>query len=313
MSLPINQLVYAGVWDVTRTYPQYYFVLSPIDNLCYVNIDIVPVTGGSDPSVQPSTIWLLFPNVTGDITGIIAGDGISGGGSTGSVTITNIGILDITASNGCASSGGQKPNITNTGVLEVTASDGCASSGGQNPNIINTGVLSLDGATGTLKTLAGQYYKTAPQTSSTLGPTTIPITWDASTSWTDTATLSLDVPTKTLFTVTQKGLYHLQVQLMFDNFATAKFKDDEHQLNINILRGPVANSPIRGTFYLTSSEDQPDVFVAGIYELQVGDIVSIEVVNDLQNDSFGILSQSGGANAYDYNTFFTWALIKPLP
>jgi hypothetical protein len=100
---------------------------------------------------------------------------------------------------------------------------------------------------------------------------------------------------------------------MFDNFATAKFKDDEHQLNINILRGPVANSPIRGTFYLTSSEDQPDVFVAGIYELQVGDIVSIEVVNDLQNDSFGILSQSGGANAYDYNTFFTWALIKPLP
>jgi hypothetical protein len=61
MSIPTNQLVYAGLWDSTARYPQYWFVLSPIDSQCYVNVNIQPITGGSDPSVQPSAYWVLLP------------------------------------------------------------------------------------------------------------------------------------------------------------------------------------------------------------------------------------------------------------
>lgn len=64
MSVPINELVWAGVWNNTTSYPQYQFVQSPIDNLCYVNINIQPSVGGADPSVQPSAYWVLLSPTT---------------------------------------------------------------------------------------------------------------------------------------------------------------------------------------------------------------------------------------------------------
>jgi hypothetical protein len=60
MSIPTNQLVFAGVWSATTSYPQYQFVQSPIDSLCYVNVAIQPSIGGPDPSVQPSAVWVLL-------------------------------------------------------------------------------------------------------------------------------------------------------------------------------------------------------------------------------------------------------------
>jgi len=60
MSIPIAQLVFAGVWSVSGYYPQFQYVLSPIDNNCYVNVGITPSVGGSDPSVQPSSVWVLM-------------------------------------------------------------------------------------------------------------------------------------------------------------------------------------------------------------------------------------------------------------
>jgi hypothetical protein len=47
--------------------------------------------------------------------------------------INNTGVLTVSASSGCASSGGQNPNITNTGVLSASATNGITSTGGQTP------------------------------------------------------------------------------------------------------------------------------------------------------------------------------------
>ena len=268
MSIPVNQLVYGGIYDNAKRYTQYTFVVSPIDGLCYVNINPLPAQGTGDPSIQPSAYWLLFPNVTGDITAIVTSTGLSGGGTTGSVTLTNI------------------------------------------------GVISLDGQTGALTTQTGQFYKTTGQTiGGTAGPAVATtITFDASTPWSNTTYLAYDT-INNLWNVTQRGVYHLQVQLNYANMNNPNFGDDTHLININVGRGLVTNSPIRNAFdWKDASPTNPDNFAVGIYELQVGDKVQIQVVDHFQNtNTYTILGQSAGANSYDYNSFFTWALIKPLP
>lgn len=75
MSIPIAQLVYAGVWSASGYYPQFQYVLSPIDNNCYVNIKIQPSVGGPDPSVQPSSVWVLMNVSTG--SGITSLNGLT--------------------------------------------------------------------------------------------------------------------------------------------------------------------------------------------------------------------------------------------
>ena len=67
MSIPINEFVFVGVWNATTSYRQFQFVQSPIDTLCYVNVNIQPSLGGADPSVQPSAYWVLLnqPSASG--------------------------------------------------------------------------------------------------------------------------------------------------------------------------------------------------------------------------------------------------------
>ena len=59
-ALPIAAFRYAGVWNVTTYYNFADLVISPIDDQAYVNATN-GVTGGSDPSVQPSFVWALCP------------------------------------------------------------------------------------------------------------------------------------------------------------------------------------------------------------------------------------------------------------
>jgi hypothetical protein len=62
MSLPTNELVYAGIWDVAVYYNQFQFVESPTDGLSYAYVGESVFIGGGDPAtVQPSTIWIPFP------------------------------------------------------------------------------------------------------------------------------------------------------------------------------------------------------------------------------------------------------------
>lgn len=48
----------------------------------------------------------------GTITGVTAGTGLSGGGSSGNVALTNTGLLSLAATNGILSSGGQNPTLS---------------------------------------------------------------------------------------------------------------------------------------------------------------------------------------------------------
>jgi len=89
-----------------------------------------------------SGAWTCENAPTGTITGVTAGTGLSGGGSSGNVTLNNTGVLGITAGSGISVGSGQTPTVTNTGVLAVTAGTGISSSGGQSPTLsINTSVV----------------------------------------------------------------------------------------------------------------------------------------------------------------------------
>lgn len=105
MSIPTNQLVYAGVWSATISYPQFQFVQSPIDSLCYVNVGLQPSLGGSDPSVQPSAVWVLLnvPNV-GGITSLngLVDPALTLQSSDASITINPIApsTIDLTTTSG---------------------------------------------------------------------------------------------------------------------------------------------------------------------------------------------------------------------
>lgn len=319
MSIPTDALRYAGVWNVTSTYKYAMFVVSPLDNQSYVWIGSTNVTGGADPSTGVPN-WVLMPQAPqGDITGVLAGTGMSGGGSVGIVTLNNAGIISATNGTGISAVGTNPLTIGNTGVLSVTANSGCASSGGQNPNIINTGVLSLDGQTGAVTSKAGQWYMNSDLVVNTFaGPTVTPIDFNEKSTWTDLVTLLWDAPNKQ-FIVSQRGIYHLQYQQMYNGFDASNFGDNTHVVELTITRttpfGTTINSPIRTSFELDNqAPTQPDVFIAGIYELQVGDRIQIHSIDDLTSSTFSIKGQSTPIqNAWDYNTFFTWALIKPLP
>jgi trimeric autotransporter adhesin len=71
-----------------------------------------------------------FPGTgAGTITGITAGSGLSGGGTSGNVTLTNTGLLTLYPANGILSSGGNSPSIslntnyTNTLYLQLTGGE----------------------------------------------------------------------------------------------------------------------------------------------------------------------------------------------
>lgn len=291
MSIPTDVLRYAGVWDVASTYKYAMFVISPIDNGSYVWVNSLPVTGGADPSIVLGD-WVLIPPIaTGDITGITAGTGLSGGGSAGVVTITNTGVITAEVTTGLVNTG------TDTDLV-----------------IENTGVLSLDGAVGVLTNKCGQWYKTSKQTVNTGDPTTTTVTFDESTSWSDTSILKYDSG-NALWECNQNGIYHLQAQISYGGFTGGTvFTDPTHLININIGRGLVTDSPIRSAFqWDTASTNDPDNNAVGIYELQVGDKIQVQIVDDLTAGSFVILPQFAAPNDFDYNSFFTWSLIKTLP
>lgn len=69
MSIPVNELVYAGIWNVANYYNKFQFVQSPTDNVNYVYVGETVIIGGGDPAtVQPSPIWIPFPVISAPFT-----------------------------------------------------------------------------------------------------------------------------------------------------------------------------------------------------------------------------------------------------
>lgn len=61
MSIPINSLVFAGIWNVSRYYNKFQFVESPTDGANYLYVGEKILSGGGDPAtLQPSSIWIPF-------------------------------------------------------------------------------------------------------------------------------------------------------------------------------------------------------------------------------------------------------------
>ena len=267
MSIPTNALVYAGIWNASTTYYQYQMVVSPIDNLCYVKVDYTYTTGGPDPSVQPSTTWVnIPPPATGDITGVVAGTGLSGGGSVGNVTLTNI------------------------------------------------GVTSLNTETGDVTTKSGGFHRNTAQTISAIGaPSTVSIAWGQS-SYGDTLTISQNVPNGSNFTVNQHGIYLLTLQVSYGNLASATLTDRTLRTSITITRGAGTSTIVQGNYdFADNTPPTPAVTSCAVYELQQGDQLFFQVSQYLSAGSFTLQSQSAAPNDFDYNTYWTWTLLKPLP
>jgi hypothetical protein len=139
---PTAVIVYAGTWNSTTEYFQYYGVVSPIDNGFYVYVGDVPITGGNDPSEQLDPIWVqLQGQGGGDITGVIAGLGLSGGGSIGTVTLTNEGVRVLTAGTGGVSLSGtaQDPTVNIDTVTSLQDLKGVVTFGSNDDSVnINT-------------------------------------------------------------------------------------------------------------------------------------------------------------------------------
>lgn len=92
MSIPTSELVWAGVWNNGTLYPQLQVVQSPIDSKIYVQVNILSILGGPDPSVQPSAYWVAFPVPTAGVSSLNALTGVlSLTSSDSSITITPAG------------------------------------------------------------------------------------------------------------------------------------------------------------------------------------------------------------------------------
>jgi len=189
-----------------------------------------------------------------------------------------------------------------------------ATPGGPTPTVTNTGVLSVDGATGAVTTKVGGWHKNSNQTITATGsPSNIPIAWNQS-SYGDTTTISQIAPNGGAFTVNQNGIYSFSLQVQYANLGSATLSDTTFRLLLVLTRGGSSANVLTTTFdYPNNTPANPTHQLNGTYQLIAGDQLTFQTQQYLSAGSFTINGQAAPPTAFDYNTFFDWQLVTPLP
>ena len=187
-----------------------------------------------------------------------------------------------------------------------------------NAGIVNVSEINGNPYTPYTEVDSGQFYKSSAlgnqAVTASASPTTTTITFDSSAPWTGTAITKTN---NTTFTVEKKGLYFLELNIQYGIGATAVFGSDIHFANIRLNRGGAGYTTIASISpniagYNASLPSTRAIQVQATFQLDVGDILQFSSYDWLTAGTWNIQPQTSGAQSYDYNTFWSYTLIKPL-
>ena len=290
-----------------------------------------------DLPLQLALLDITISDISGGVQSVTAQSGLINTGDEVDVVLNNVGVislgtgqgakntgdktnpvieLDISGGNGISLSGDNPITIDNTGILSLSAGIGLLNIGKDNTPILQTDIsngigISISGSNPLVisqNNIVGQYYKTASQTA---GSGTINVTFNAYTSWTDLSGY-IGQTNSTNFTVLKKGIYQLEF-LMSNGPNTASWNTNDcvRVMAIAVTRGVTSSYLIPLSQWIHNSPAQSQYgTVSGTLELDVGDVIKCQ---NVQTVTSGLTSISGAlGSTYDFNTSFTWRLIKAL-
>jgi len=252
--------------------------------------------------------FLMFQNLQQQINALAQGGTvppeiiaqINGNSSNIGVLQTDVGTLNTEVS-------GNTSNITALNTSVGTLSGNVATN--------TSNITTLQGQVTALENLpCGQWHKSSNQTITTTGlPSTVSITWNSSSAWTNTSLISHNGAGSANYTVNTRGIYRINLQVLYNNLSSATFTDNTLRIYINLTRGSNTNFISQANFDFTNiTPNNSGVNTGLLFELQVGDVISFQTSQFLSLGSFTITGQTAAPSDWDLNTFWSWELVRLL-